>query len=471
LKSKLENPEIEAGMATTTTATNPYKLDFKRILPIFVIVLVDLLGLTIIIPLLPLYAATFGADPLTIGMLGTAYPLMQLIGAPLLGGLSDRYGRKPVLLVSQFGTFAGFLLLGFANALPLLFLSRLIDGISGANIVAAQAAVTDSTTETTRAQGLGLIGAAFGLGFTLGPAMAGIALAVSGNDYRVPALLAAGFSLLSIILTAVWFKETLPIEKRGQTPAKKSVNTINKIVQALANPAIGTLLLLMFMQQLVFGGFENLLPLFTLSRLGLNGSGNAVIFVFVGVILVLVQGKYIGPWSRKYGERKLIYVGLGLLAVGLVLTAITPSQPAPWYSQTELLAEMKVGDTIHSEVTLKQIEVPLPEDGNNGWLGLAWIMVAMIPASIGGGILSPAINSLITRRVSGQDIGGTLGVSSALVSLANAATPLIGGAIFQFIGSTAPFLIGGLVLAGLMGVAIQKITPGAEEKLTPAAAN
>ncbi len=184
-------------------------------LPIFVIVLVDLLGLTIIIPLLPLYAASFGTDPFMIGVLQTSYPLMQLVGAPILGGLSDRYGRKPVLLVSQMGTFVGFLLLGFAGTLPLLFLSRIIDGISGANIVAAQAAITDSTTERTRAQGLGLIGAAFGLGFTIGPAIAGIALVVSNNNYHVPAFIAAGFSLVSILLTFFWFHETLPEDQRG----------------------------------------------------------------------------------------------------------------------------------------------------------------------------------------------------------------------------------------------------------------
>lgn len=443
------------------------KLDFKRILPIFIIVLVDLLGLTIIIPLLPLYAAAFGADPFTIGLLGAAYPLMQLLGAPLLGGLSDRFGRKPVLVVSQIGTFIGFILLGLANALPLLFLSRLIDGISGANIVAAQAAMTDSTTERTRAQGLGLIGAAFGLGFTLGPALAGIALALSGNDYRVPALLAAGFSLLSIILTITWFKETLPVEKRGQTTRVTGGNLAGKITRALTNPAIGILLILMFTQQLVFGGFENLLPLFTLSRLGLNGAGNAVIFVFVGIILVLVQGKYIGPWSRRFGERKLIYAGLGLLAAGLTLTAITPPQTAPWYSREQVLLELQSsgGSTLATESSLTpaELEVPLPADGNNGWLGLAWIMVAMIPASIGGGVLSPSINSLITRRVAGEDVGGTLGVSSALVSGANAITPIIGGAIFQLLGSTAPFLLGGVVLAALMLLAMQKVTPGREE--------
>ena len=139
----------------TVAGSSADKLDFKKILPVFVIVLIDLLGMTVIIPLMPLYAASFGANAFMIGLLGAAYPVMQFIGAPFLGRLSDRYGRRPVLLVSQLGTFIGFLLLGFSNALWLLFLSRIVDGISGANISTAQAAITDSTNEKTRTQRLG----------------------------------------------------------------------------------------------------------------------------------------------------------------------------------------------------------------------------------------------------------------------------------------------------------------------------
>ncbi|MBL6983028.1 MAG: MFS transporter, partial [Anaerolineales bacterium] len=244
------------------------KLDFKRILPVFVIVLIDLLGLTIIIPLMPLYAAAFGASAFMIGLLGAAYPAMQFIGAPLLGRLSDRFGRKPVLVVSQIGTFVGFIVLAMANSLWLLFLARLIDGLSGANIATAQAAISDSTTEKTRTQGLGLLGAAFGLGFILGPIIAFISLAASGNDYRVPALVAAVFSLLSILLTSFWFKETLPEEQRGKTK-KKSAFTIKAMYDAVRHPAVGLLLVLMFAQQVAFGGFEQFLALFTLNRLGM----------------------------------------------------------------------------------------------------------------------------------------------------------------------------------------------------------
>jgi MFS transporter, DHA1 family, tetracycline resistance protein len=438
-----------------TTAVLPEdKLDFKRIFPIFVIVLVDLLGLTIIIPLLPLYAATYGADAFTIGLLGASYPLMQFIGAPILGSLSDRYGRKRVLVISQLGTFIGFMLLGLAGSLWMLFLARILDGLSGANITAAQAAITDSTTEKTRAQGLGLLGAAFGLGFIIGPIIAFASLALSNNNYHIPAFVAAGFSLVSIILTVVWFKETLPAEKRGQSSDHKGTPGLGRILMALRQPFVGTLLLLMFLQQLIFGGFENLIPLFNLSRLGMNASGNANIFVFVGIIIVLVQGYFIGKWSRRFGERNLIYAGLALLSLGLILTSITPGQTLPGYSKAAMVAELTQGEYRQGEATT--ISVPIPEDGNDGWLGLVWILVAMIPAAVGGGLLSPSINSLLTQNASG-DVGGTLGISTALVSAANAITPIIGSAIFQVLGSTAPFLIGGIILAGLYFVARSSI--------------
>jgi DHA1 family tetracycline resistance protein-like MFS transporter len=364
-------------------------------------------------------------------------------------------------MFSQIGTFLGFLLLGVANALPLIFLARIIDGLSGANVAVAQAALTDSTTEKTRAQGLGLLGAAFGLGFIIGPVIAFAALGLSGNDYHAPALAAAGFSLLSIILTAVMFKETLPPEKRGAHRGEKRIALVGNIIHALRQPVIGILLILMFLQQLIFGGFEYLISLFTLNRLGVNGSGNALIFVFVGIIIVLIQGKYIGPWSRKYGEHKLIYAALILLAVGLTLTALTPAQTVPWYSRTEMIRELNQNTASGPEegVSASTVSVPIPEDGSSGWLGLVWILVAMIPAAVGGGLLSPSINSLITKRA-GTEVGSTLGVSSALVSTANAITPIVGGSIFSILGSTAPFLIGGIVLGGLYFVARQTVKPG-----------
>jgi len=449
--------------APATVATED-RLDFKKILPVFIIVLIDLLGLTIIIPLMPLYAASFGANALTIGFLGAAYPVMQFIGAPVLGRLSDRYGRKPILLVSQMGTFIGFIILGFSNALWLLFLARIVDGLSGANISTAQAVITDSTTEKNRTQGLGLLGAAFGLGFVVGPIIAFLSLALSGNDYRVPAFVAAGFSALSILLTWFWLEETLPQEQHVATK-KKAPLSLGTMFRALRRSDVGLLLGLMFAQQIAFGGFEQLLALFTLNRMGLNASGNAVIFVFVGALVVTVQGGFIGPWSRRLGDRRLIYLGLATLAMGLIFTAFTPRQPMPAYSQEKLARELSAsGDfRTHEHPTTRNLQIELPPDTKNGWLGLGWILVAMIPASIGGGILQPSINSLITKRVERGEVGGMLGISAAFLSGANAVAPLIGGAIFQTLGSTAPFLLGGLLMAVLLLFSLRLIRPGREE--------
>lgn len=448
---------------STATGVMSDKLDFKRVLPIFIIVLVDLLGLTIIIPLLPLYAAAFGANPLTIGLLSAVFPIAQLLGAPILGGLSDKYGRRPVLMASQVGTFIGFVLLAFANSLPLLFLARLIDGATGGNIVVAQAAITDSTTERTRAAGLGMIGAAFGLGFTLGPALAGISLAVSNNNYHVPAFIAAGFSLLSIILSSFWLKETLPAEQRGKSKDTQRESLLRRAYSALTNPILGTLLALMFFQQLIFGGFEALLSLFTLTRLGMDGASNALLFVFVGIIIVLVQGKYIGQWSQRWGERKLIFGGMALLAVGLMVTAITPEQPVNWYSRQAM--EASFAQSARANESMVEVQVSLPDEANKGWGGFLWILAAMVPASLGGAVLSPSINSLLTKRTERDKTGSVLGVSSALTSAANAVTPIMGGFIFQALGSTAPFLLGGALMAGLLFLALQYIKPNERDSM------
>ena len=439
------------------------KLDYKRVFPVFVIVLIDLLGLTIIIPLLPLYAASFGLTPAMIGVLGATYPMMQFIGAPVLGRTSDKYGRKPVLIISQIGTLTGFIMLAFASSGLMLFLSRMVDGISGANIATAQAAITDCTTEKTRTQGLGLIGAAFGLGFIIGPVIAYVALALSGNDYRAPAFAAAFFSLLSILLTTFWFKETLPKEERGQGGEKPSFS-FKSMVTAVTHPTVGLLLVLMFAQQLAFGGFEQLLALFTLSNLGFNASGNAIIFVYVGFFVVAVQGYFIGKWSRRFGDRRLMYGGLALLALGLTLLAFTPRQPTPGYSRATLEEELYGGRTLVGETPPTQdVSVELPSDTNTGWFGLAWILVSMIPLAIGGGILQPAINSLITKRIGVTEIGGMLGISTSFTSAANALAPLIGGIMFQAIGPRSPFLAGGILMGILLLIAVRAIKPGRED--------
>jgi DHA1 family tetracycline resistance protein-like MFS transporter len=285
------------------------------------------------------------------------------------------------------------------------------------------------------------------------------ALAATNNNYQAPAFIAAGFSLLSILLTWFWFEETLPPEKRGQN-SKKSRFSLGAMFEALHRPEVGFLLALMFAQQFAFGGFEQLLALFTLNRLGMNASSNAILFVFVGIIVVIVQGGMVGRWSRKFGDRWLVVVGLSILGLGMILTAITPPQPVPWYSQKALTEELS-SEAHHPGETspIQHIQIALPSDDNTGWVGLIWLLVALVPASIGGGILQPSINSLITKRVGSDEVGGILGISSAFLSGANAVAPLVLGAIFQLFGATAPFLIGGFILIMLWLITTRALDP------------
>ncbi len=433
-------------MKNNAVSTTPEdKLDFKKIIPVFVIILIDLLGLTIIIPLMSFYAASFGANATTIGILGAAYPAMQVVGAPILGRLSDRFGRKPILIISQVGTLLGFLLLGSANSLWMLFAARILDGLSGANISTAQAVISDITTAKNRTQGLGLIGAAFGIGFVIGPVIAFLSLSSSGNNYHVPAFVAAGFSLVSIIMTVVLLKETHPAGKSISLTSRKEIS-LALFFATLKKPMVGFLLVMLFVYQIAFGGFQQLLSLFTLNRLGLNASGNSIIFVWVGILVVSVQGYYIGRWSRRFGETKLIRFGLAMLVAGLLLTALTPQIPPPWYSQKAVTTELSVGRNLPGETPPTQnLQINVPSDGKKGLLGLGWLLLAMVPAAIGGGILQPSVNSLLTRKVSIEEIGGTLGISAALLSAANALAPVLGGALFQNLGSSAPYIFGAIL--------------------------
>jgi DHA1 family tetracycline resistance protein-like MFS transporter len=430
---------------TTTESTAPVeKLDFKRVLPIICIVLVDLMGLSIIIPLLPLFAARFGATPFVIGILQAAYPMMQFLGTPILGGLSDRFGRKPILLFSQLGTFAGFVLLGFANTLSLLFLSRIIDGLSGANLSTAQAAITDSTTEKTRTQGLGLIGAAFGVGFILGPIIAYFVLAASGGDYRAVASTAAFFSLASILMTTFWFHETHG-QDRSPAPSLRSPISFGAMGQALNRPVIGFLLLVMFFYQIAFGGYEQLFSLFTLTRLGMDATDTTGLFALAGIFIVIVQGVLIGRWSRQKGDRWLVILGVSTLAIGLIGTSLTPRVPVPWYSQANVLKSLAGQSAIR--VSTQTIKVTLPEESARGPFGILWLLVASFPAALGGGVLHPAVNSLITKSADKGEVGSMLGISAGFYSAANAIAPLFYGSLFQWLGPSVPFFAGGVILA------------------------
>ncbi|MCY3780943.1 MAG: MFS transporter [Chloroflexi bacterium] len=425
---------------------SPTPLDRKRALPIFLLVFVDVLGLTVILPLLHIYAASFGATPLQVGLALAAFPLAQLIGVPVMGALSDRYGRKPLLLISQVTTCLSFIMLGLATSLEMVILSRVVDGLFGANLATAQAALSDITDESNRSRGLGLTGAAFGLGFIFGPLLSLLALEIS-DSLAVPAFTAAIYSFVSILLTLFLFKETHPLAKRGHGTGSGQAPIL--ILRYLLRPGLGVLLLLMFAQQFIFFGYESLLGLFTLTRLGFLGRGNATLFLVIGIILVTVQLRYIGRWSARLGDRGLVILALGLLALGLLLTGTTPDSPHPFYVRELVERDLLGARTTRTEAMIGELGIELPVNGKNSLAGVLWMFVAIVPISIGAGLIRPALNSLITQQVTPGEFGGALGVSAALVSAANATAPLAAGLIFQRHGASTPFLLGGVLMAGL----------------------
>ncbi len=369
------------------------------LLPIFLIVFIDLLGFGLILPLLPFYAESFGASELTVGLLLASYSLMQFIGAPVLGRLSDRYGRRPILLISQLGTFVGFMILGFANALWMLFLSRIIDGISGANISTAQAYIADVSDEKNRAKNFGLIGAAFGLGFIIGPAVGGF---LSRFGYHVPAFFAAGLSLLTIVLTYFMLPEP---ERKSSARREFSVKALKR---AFAHPTVGILLTMVFTFGLAFAMFQTSFALFASARFGFDVQQTALVLTYVGILSVIMQLVVVKRVVKRLGENRSIVVTLSALALGLVLMAA--------------------------------VQNPLA------------LIVVMPVLSFGGGVTTPVLTSLISKSVDRTEVGGMLGISTSADSLSRVIAPILGNALLGF-GSALPALVGAAILLIPIGLA------------------
>jgi DHA1 family tetracycline resistance protein-like MFS transporter len=372
------------------------------LLPIFLIVFIDLLGFGLILPLLPFYAQKFGANELVVGLLIASYSAMQFIGAPILGRLSDRWGRRPVLLFSQVGTFAGFILMGVANSLPILFLSRIIDGLSGANLSTAQAYITDVTDEKDRAKSLGMIGAAFGLGFILGPA---IGAWLSQYGYGTVAFVAAGLSALTIILTYFMLPEP---EHKGS--AAKRAFSIAALKQAVAHPLVGSLLAMTFTFSIAFAMFQTSFALFAKARLGFDTQSTGFVLAYVGVLSVIVQVVIVGRLVKKFGEKQLIAITVSMLALGLLLMSLVQS--------------------------------------------VAGLLLVIPLLSLGGGASTPVLTSLITKSVDRSEVGGILGVSTSVDSLSRIIAPILGNAILVF-SDALPSLLGAAILMITLFLAIR----------------
>ena len=374
----------------------------KRLFSIILVVFIDLLGFSLILPLLPYYAKTFNASQTVTGLLIASYAAMQLIGAPILGRLSDRFGRRPILLLSVFGTFLGFLMLGFANALWILFASRILDGLTGGNLSVAQAYISDVTDEKNRSKGLGMIGAAFGLGFIIGPVTGGL---LSQWGYAVPAFAAAALSLFNLILIYAWLPESLTEEKRSQMTEKRPAVTLNALLVAFQRPFTGSILITRFFFGLAFAIFQTIFSLYALAKFNLNARDIGFVLTYVGVLSVFVQGFLVGRLTSRYREDLLITVCVVLMAFSLLGWALAPS--------------------------------------------VLWLYIIMTPTAMSGGLLNTLLSSTLTKAVAPQEIGGILGLSAAVESSTRIIAPLLGGVLLQQLGTWAPGIFGAVVMAGV----------------------
>ena len=384
----------------------------RSLILILVFVFIDVLGFGLILPLLPYYAVEFDASSFMVGLLLSANALTQMIGAPFLGRLSDRYGRKPLLIASISGTVVSFLILGWAKTLSILFLSRILDGLLGGNVSLAQAYITDSTSRENRAQGLGLIGAAFGVGFIFGPALGGF-LSTGGN-YALPAFAAAGLAALNLIGVLFWLPESLPPDKRTSTETKSLPTvSLNALLEALRRPCVGPLLSVVLVYGLAFTIFQTMFSLFTQQKLGFTAQATSYVLTYVGVLVVLVQGGGIRWLSKKFSDKKLIFSGAVLLTVGLLGWAFSNS--------------------------------------------LSMLLIALLPLSLASGMLRVSTNSALTKSVNQSEVGGILGLSASFTSFTAVIAPVLGSFLLAQISPAAPGIVGALLMIGVIGITWTRI--------------
>ena len=363
---------------------------------LFVTVFVDMVGYGLVIPLLPFYARQHAAGAALIGLLGSLYAAMQFVGGPFLGGLSDRTGRRPVLILCLLGASFAYLLLGLAQTLSLLFAAVVLAGGASGTLATAQAYIADSTPLGRRARGLGLIGAAFGLGLMAGPALGGF---LSLYSLGAPALAASALALGNAAFGFLILPESLPPERRTPTPLRY-LNPLSQLRDVLAMGGIRWLLLVVFLLNLSFAGLLINFPLFSNARFGWDASTNAYFFAFVGVCAVLTQGVLIGSLQPRFGEERLLLGGLSLMALNLGAMALVPFGP------------------------------------------LLYPVVGAL--AVGVGLAIPALTALISRRVSGREQGKVMGGQQAILSLTLILGPVISGLAFDHLGVPAPYWIGAL---------------------------
>lgn len=369
----------------------------KSLMTIFLIVFIDLLGFGIILPLLPYIAEKFQATPFQIGILAATYSIFQLIAAPILGRLSDRYGRKKVLIISQLGSVIGYLILGLANNLPLLFISRIIDGITGGNISIAQAYIADVTTKENRAKGMGLIGAAFGLGFIFGPAIGGV---MSKISYSTPAYFATIVSLITVFTTAFFLKETVN-EKKTKTSPKTRLNW-KEFKRVLSLYPIDTLIIVFFLLNTAFSIMQNNFALWSQKTFNFDASQNGWYFTYIGILAVIFQLQLLPRVIKKFHEKKILLTSLFFIFLGLIL-------------------------------------IPLSKNPS-------FLFIALFFMPLGNSLANPTIQALASENVPQEEYGETLGILQSAGSMGRILGPIIGGEIFQTLGKDIIFYFAGIII-------------------------
>jgi DHA1 family tetracycline resistance protein-like MFS transporter len=372
---------------------------------LFFIVFIDLLGFGVMIPQLPFYGLHFGLHGFGVATMLACYSVAQFVSSPLLGRLSDRVGRRPVLLVSLAVSALAYCWLGFADAAWMLFAARLIAGAGAGNIAAAQAYIADVTPPERRAKGMGMIGAAFGLGFTVGPALGGLAARL---DPAAPAFIAAGLSVIAFLLTLARLKESLPEASRNAPPRPGRLAVAR---EALSRPVLRELILLLFVTIGAFAGMETTFALWANQVFGWGSWEVGLNFFFVGVVLVVVQGGLIGWLSRRLGEARLLTAGALSIMLGLAGLPL-----------------------VHA--------IPL-------------LLVVNLLLAAGMGLLNPSLNSLISRQARIDEQGGILGVSQSASSLARAAAPPLAGLLFDTSGRNTPYIVGAALMLLVLILALR----------------
>jgi MFS family permease len=416
----------------------------RAIATVFTVVFVDLLGFGILIPVIPLYARSFGADEFTASLLIAAFSVFQFAFAPILGRISDRRGRRPVLLVSLFGSTIAWTLFGLAEALWVLFLARIVAGAMGGNIATAQAYIADITPPEDRARGLGFLGAAFGLGFVFGPALGGVfssapvVAAVDGalpaavpiTEFSLPSFVAAAITGANLVAAVFVLPESNPPEKRDEEAVEAGPETggflagvgerLDDLLGALSTRGLGTLVIAFFVASFAFSALESQFVFFSKDVYGYGPAANGYILGYVGVVIAVVQGGLIGPLVERFGEYRLAVVGAATQAATLGLVPFSPALAA------------RVPD-------VGPFFGVLPTVGDD----VLVLLAVMTVLSAGNALTNVTLNTLVSRSATEEDQGGAFGLTQSAGSLARVFGPATAGALYAGIDVWVPFAVAG----------------------------